>query len=162
MSIIPQSEFIWQGRIHLGDEPGVYGDAHYSGLCTELPVTIFRLDPTKLDDLPFTLILNTEDVATFAGYPGHEIIVTAYELDPTKPFNSVERLLARERLTSTDNNRKEVTVRSGTTTGLFYISVRLRIDTTVNPGLYDDFVFTRLSLSSENFSFFASFGFKNP
>lgn len=161
MATNPQSEFIWQGRIHLGDEPGVYGDAHYSGLCAELPITVFRSDPTKLDDLPFTLVFDTEDVAIFQGYPGHEIVVTAYDPDPAKPFHSIERVLAHARLTSADNNHKEITVQSGATAGPFFVSLRLRIDTSVNPGLYDDFVFAKLSFASQNFSFYASFGFRN-
>jgi hypothetical protein len=41
----PKPELIWQGRIHLGDEAGVFGDAFYSGLTTELPVTMQKTDP---------------------------------------------------------------------------------------------------------------------
>jgi len=31
MAVNPKRELIWQGRLHLGDEPGIYGDAHYCG-----------------------------------------------------------------------------------------------------------------------------------
>ncbi len=41
----PQDELIWQGRIHIRDEPGVYGDAAHSGLCTEYPVTAKPFNP---------------------------------------------------------------------------------------------------------------------
>jgi hypothetical protein len=54
---------------------------------------------------------------------------------------------------------KEVTVDVGSAPGPFRLSVRLRIDTEVNPGLYDDFVWDRLSLRAVNFQFFASLGF---
>jgi hypothetical protein len=37
-----KSELIWAGRIHLGDEPGVYGDAAYTGLATEFPLTLTK------------------------------------------------------------------------------------------------------------------------
>lgn len=162
MAVNPQQELIWQGRTHLGDEPGVYGDAHYSGLCAELPITVFRSDPNNPEDTPFDLILETESLETFDPFPGHAITVITYEPDPTQPFHSVERILANERFTSHDNNRKEVTVSVGTQPGPFNISVRLRIDTTVNPGFYDDFVWLRLSLRAEDFKYFASLGFDTP
>ncbi len=162
MAVNPQQELIWQGRTHLGDEPGVYGDSHYSGLCAELPITVFRSDPTSTEDLPFKIVLETENLETFNPFPGHAITVIIYEPDPTQPFHSLERVLANERFTSADNNRKEVTVMVGMGPGPFRLSVRLRIDTTVNPGLYDDFVWLRLSLLSEGFQYFASLGFDSP
>jgi hypothetical protein len=160
MATNPQQELIWQGRIHLGDEPGIFGDAHYSGVGAELPITVYRSVVSSTPDLQFTLILDTEHVQTYAGYPGHEITVTAYEPDPAKPYHSVERILAQARLVTGDNNQKLVQVSSGTTLGPFLISIRLRADTTVNPGFYNDFLFTRLSLVSPDF--YASFGFRNP
>ena len=38
-------ELIWKGRIHLGDEPGIFGDAEYAGISLELPVTLEKTDP---------------------------------------------------------------------------------------------------------------------
>ncbi|MDQ3539890.1 MAG: hypothetical protein M3440_04315 [Chloroflexota bacterium] len=35
-------ELVWQGRLHLGDGPGVYGDASYVGLGVEFPLTLRR------------------------------------------------------------------------------------------------------------------------
>lgn len=159
MAVNPQQELIWQGRTHLGDEPGVYGDAHYSGLCAELPITVFRSDPTSTEDMPFKIVLETENLETFNPFPGHAITVIIYEPDPATPFHSVERVLANDRFTSADNNRKEVTVKVGKTAGPFRISIRLRVDTKVNPGFYDDFVWLRLSLLSEGHKYFASLGF---
>jgi hypothetical protein len=159
MAVNPQQELVWQGRTHLGDEPGIYGDAHYSGLCAELPITVFRLDPANPEDIPFKLVLETENLETFNPFPGHAITITVYEPDPTKPNHSIEIILATDRFTSADNNRKEVTINVGNGPGPFRISVRLRIDTTVDPGFYDDFVWLRLSLLSEGFAYFASFGF---
>lgn len=162
MAVNTQQELIWQGRIHLGDEPGVYGDAHYPGICAEFPTTIYRLDPSKRDDKPFKLVLETEDLNTYNDYPGHVIAVIIYELDSKKQFHSVERVLAQERFTSADNNRKEIEVKPGTQEGPFSITLRLRIDTSVNPGLYDDFIWRKLSLISPDFTYYASFGFKSP
>src|SRR5262249_20855977 len=68
----PSDVLIWQGRIHLGDEPGVYGDASYSGLCMELPMTFHPFDPTSPNE-DLNLELEAEDVNVYTGYPGHLI-----------------------------------------------------------------------------------------
>jgi hypothetical protein len=154
-----QPELVWEGRIHLGDEPGVYGDAAYSGIALEFPLTLRKTDPAGPDTT--TLVLHTQDVQTFAGYPGHLITVTAYQPDPGNPGHTIETLLTTATLSSADNNRKEVPVDlAGIATPVF-VSVRVRVDTTVPPGLYDDFVVTRLLNKSANFTFVASFGFSS-
>jgi hypothetical protein len=154
----PKPEQIWQGRIHLGDEPGIFGDAFYSGLAAELPITLERTDPSG-SQTP-GLIVETQNVQTFSGYPGHLITVRLYEEDPSDPFHYNETVLATERLTTADNNRQEVTVNLANKTSPLFISVGLRIDTDVPPGLYDDFVWSRLLSRSQNFAFVASFGFR--
>ncbi|MGH3475601.1 MAG: hypothetical protein ACRDSG_16220 [Pseudonocardiaceae bacterium] len=53
----------------------------------------------------------------------------------------------------------EVPVDLVATTSPVFVSVRVRVDTTVPPGLYDDFVVTRLpNKKPANFTFVASFG----
>lgn len=156
MAIKAQQEMIWQGRLHIGDEPGIYGDASYPGLCAELPFTVVRTDPTAQQ---FKILLATSDLETFQGYPGHEITVFEYLPDPNQQFHSIQQVLATARFGSADQNTKEVTVNVGLSPDPFRLSVRLRIDTTINPGLYDDFVWRKLSLKATNFQFFASFGF---
>jgi len=152
-----QPELVWEGRVHLGDEPGVYGDAAYSGLALEFPLTLRKTDPTGPDTT--TLVLRTQDVQTFAGYPGHLITVTAYQPKPGDPTRAIETVLTEERLTSADNNRKEVAVNLAGIASPAFVSVRIRVDTKVPPGLYDDFVVTRLLNRATNFTFVASFGF---
>jgi hypothetical protein len=159
MAINPQQELIWEGRIHLGDEPGIYGNAHYNGIAVELPITVYRMDPTKPQDQNFDLILETEDLETNPGYAGHELTVTAYEPDPAQPYHSVEKLKVSTRFVGADNNRKVLQVGSGAAPGPFFFTVRLRSDTSVNPGFYDDYKVIRLSLGSNEF--YASFGFRN-
>jgi hypothetical protein len=152
-----QPELVWEGRIHLGDEPGVYGDAAYSGLALEFPLTLRKTDPAGPDTT--TLVLRTQDVQTFAGYPGHLITVTAYQPDPSDPTHATEIVLATERLSSADKNRKEVAVNLADIALPAFVSVRVHVDTGVPPGLYDDFVVIRLLNKSANFTFVASFGF---
>jgi hypothetical protein len=74
-------ELVWQGRIHIGDEPGVYGDAAFSGLCAEFPVTIRAFDPTSTDE-DLTFVLEAENVHVFTGYAGHSSAIFGYEPDP--------------------------------------------------------------------------------
>jgi len=152
-----QPELIWEGRVHLGDEPGVYGDAAYAGLAMELPLTLQKTDPTGPNTT--TLVLRTQDVQTFAGYPGHLVTVTNYQPNPGDPTHSSENVLTTQRIASADNNRKEVPVNLAGLPSPVYVSVRVRVDTTVPPGLYDDFVVTRLANRSPNFTFVASLGF---
>jgi hypothetical protein len=152
-----QPELVWEGRVHLGDEPGVYGDAAYSGIALEFPLTLLKTDNAGPDTT--TLVLHTQDVQTFVGYPGHLITVTAYQPDPSNPGHAIETPLTTATLSNADNNRKEVPVDlAGIATPVF-VSVRVRVDTTVPPGLYDDFVVTKLLNKSANFTFVASFGF---
>jgi hypothetical protein len=162
MANTARRELIWEGRLHLGDEPGIYGDASYPGICAEHPITVVRSAPTESSEpivQQFKLVLETSDLDTFAGYPGHAITVFQYVPDPAQPSHSLQQVLATARFTSADQNKKEVTIHVGTAPGPFRLSVQLRIDTTVDPGLYDDFVWRRLSLKVNNFKFFASFGF---
>lgn len=151
-------ELVWQGRIHLGDEPGVFGDASYAGLAVEFPVTLQKTDSAGPDTT--TLVVQTQDVETFSGYPGHLITVRLYEEDPNRQFHFMETLLKAERLTSADNNRQEIAIDLTGKPSPMFVSVRIRIDTEVPPGLYDDFVVTRLLNKSQNFTFVASFGFQ--
>ena len=159
MAVNPQQELVWQGRLHLGDEPGVYGDATYTGLASELPLTVARLDPANPSEPRFKIVLDTEGLQTFSGFPGHSIVVVAYEPDPASPSKFVERILARDVFTGADHDHKEVEVDVNGYAGPFRLSIRLRCDTTVMPGLYDDFVWVRLSLVAPNHAFFASLGF---
>lgn len=158
MALSAQAELIWQGRTHLGDEPGIHGDAAYSGLGVELPITLDKTDQSAPDTT--TLVVRTRDVQTFQGYPGHLITVAAYVPDPTQPNHANRTVLARERLTSADDNVKEVEVDLSGLAFPAFVGVRVQVDTDVPPGLYDDFLLVRLSNSSENFAFVASFGFR--
>ncbi|CAM5634712.1 hypothetical protein [Streptomyces fumanus] len=153
----PKPELVWQGRVHLGDEPGVYGDSCYSGLAVDIPLTLLKTDPGGADTT--TLQIVTEDVETFAGYPGHLITVVLYEPEPSQPLHFREVELASTRLTSADDNRVNVSINLANRPSPARVSVRVRVDTEVPAGLYDDFVVTRLSNKSSNYTWVASLGF---
>ncbi|WP_428961474.1 hypothetical protein [Micromonospora fluostatini] len=153
-------ELIWQGHIHLGDEPGIYGDALYSGLSTEIPITLERTSTSGPERT--TLVLETEDVQTFEGYPGHQVTVYLHVPDPDQPFHSDQVVLTRTRLTSADNNRKEIRVNLAGRQSPYHVSVQIRQDTEVPAGALDDFQVTRLSNVATDFGYIASYGFTPP
>jgi hypothetical protein len=151
-------ELVWQGRIQLGDEPGVYGDACYAGLAAELPFTLVKTNSTGPDTT--TIILQTIGVQTFSGYPGHRLTVTLYEPDPNQQFHWTETVLVTTRLTTADNNHKEIPLSLAGKTSPYFLSLQVRADTSVTPGLYDDFIVARLLNKSPDFTFVASLGFR--
>jgi hypothetical protein len=151
-----QAEQIWQGRIHLGDEPGIYADAQFSGAAAELPITLQHTSTTG--DNKATLVLQTKDVQTFSGYPGHSIKVILHVVD-LATFHAKEVVLARARLTSADNNRKAIPIDLTGQKSPYFISIQVRQDEQVPPAAQDDFLVTNLSLLSPDFQFFANFGY---
>ncbi|MFE7129650.1 hypothetical protein ACFVIM_02195 [Streptomyces sp. NPDC057638] len=152
-----QAELVWQGRIHLGDEPGVYADAAYSGLSTELPLTLERINPAGPHAT--TLVIATDDLRTFQGYPGHLVEVFLFVPDPTGPTHWNRTTLTTARLTGS-GDRHEIPLDLTSQGSPLRISVRVSVDTTVPPGLYDDFVLRRLSNKAVDFTYVASFGFR--
>jgi hypothetical protein len=154
----PEPEMIWRGRIHLGDEPGIYGDASYGGLSVELPLTLQKINAAGPDTT--ILSLRTADVQTFAGYPGHGLTVTLFQPDPAQPLHWNEVPLATAVIGSADNNRKDVTINLAGHTSPYFLSFKIEVDTDVPPGLYDDFVVTQLLNISVNSTFVASLGFR--
>ncbi|MFI0976103.1 hypothetical protein ACH4SP_03630 [Streptomyces sp. NPDC021093] len=152
-----QAELVWQGRIHLGDEPGIYADAAYSGLATELPLTLERTNPNGPHAT--TLVLDTDDLRTFQGYPGHPVEVFLFLPDPADPNHWNRTTLATARLTGS-NTRYEIPLDLTGRGSRLYLGVRVGVDTTVPAGLYDDFVLRRLSNKAVDFTYVASFGFR--
>jgi hypothetical protein len=152
-----EPEMIWRGRVHLGDEPGIYGDACYSGLSVELPLTLQKTNATGPDTT--TLSLRTADVQTFAGYPGHALTVTLFQPDPAQPLHWNEVPLATAVIGSADDDRKDVSISLAGHTSPYFLSFKVEVDTDVSPGLYDDFVVTCLLNLSAN-TFVASLGFR--
>ncbi len=55
----PAPELLWRGRLHLGDGPGVYGDASYVGLGVELPMMIRRF-PDAQGNADVNLVVEAE------------------------------------------------------------------------------------------------------
>jgi len=150
--ISPNQELVWQGRIHIGDEPGVYGDSYYAGLCAELPFTVTKIRETE----SLKIMLETEGMKTFEGYPGHEIYIIAHEKGE---HYWTETMLGNGRL-SGEGNIFDISIDLSGMESPVFLSLKVRVDTTAPAGLYDDFVIKRISIKSHDQACYASLGFR--
>jgi hypothetical protein len=150
--INPSSILIWDGRLHLGDEPGIHGSSDYVGLSTEFPLTAKPYPGQATGAVPdLTLILEAQDVNIYQGYLGHLISLTGYA--PIDPADPVSRW-------------REIAIQVGPhelhpqniPPDTKYLSLRIRVATDVPPGLYDDFIIARLSYQSK--THYVVFGFR--
>jgi hypothetical protein len=87
-------------------------------------------------------------------YPGHQVTVVGYkEIAESEPPRWEEVDLSYSRM------KEDITIiRPDNTDGIKFFSVRIRIDTSVAPGLCDEFLLLRLELQST--THYASLGFR--
>src|SRR5207253_786827 len=110
---------------------------------TEFPVTLIKFaheggQPEPADDIE--LLLDAEDVKVFPGYEkGHTVTVTGYKEKSPGSTAWEEETLGTWWMTG-----DELSLRLNNIGQQRLISVRVRIDTEVKPGLYNDFVLLRL------------------
>lgn len=152
----PESELIWQGLVHLGDEPGVYSHAQYSGLCFELPMTV-QSQTNEIQEV--SLLVHTEDVRIYEGYKGHKVTLTRFDPDrgTSNQFDFKETIILEEYITEKSPKALKFKLQDSHV----FISLKIEIDTQVAPGLYDEFLFTRILFHSVGYQYYASLGFRN-
>lgn len=160
--INPNSTFTWQGRVQIGDEPGIYGNVTYCGLSMEFPLTIKNFNPGAPAGDVIKFEFYTENVNVFPGYQGHLIVVRQYTPDPqpANPFKWKETVIKNTDRILNGANVTVVDVPVGASADPIYISVAIEIDTDVKPGLYDDFLFTDLTYTTTNQNVYVNFGFR--
>jgi len=147
---------IWQGRLHIGDEPGAYGDATYVGLSLELPIEVipFPDNPASKDEIILTL--KAEGIEPDRGYPGHKVTVVSYGQNYTDKLERSEpRTLADARLDIKSHGELILKINGEVPR---YLAIRIEVDLEVEPGLYLETVISRLSLSSS--SHYAYLGYR--
>ncbi len=152
----PAAELLWRGRLHLGDGPGVYGDASYVGLGVELPVTIRRF-PDAHADADVNLVVEAEGVQAYGDLRGPVLSVTRY-LPDEATGHWHEHALVEHRLTGETTTIAVNLGAPGPDDQPAHLGVRLRVDTEAPPGLYADFVLVALRLRST--THYASLGFQ--
>jgi hypothetical protein len=155
-------ELVWQGRLHFGDEPGVYADAQFVGLASEWPVTLHKFDPASTTGGTIVFRLQADDVKVFAPSPGHLVTVTRSEPDPLpgNPYHWKRTVLpiAGPDHLSTDVLEFEIALPA--TAATVYLGLRLEVDASVAPGLLDDFVVRRLTSKSTTHDALLGFQFE--
>ena len=149
-----RGEFVWRGRIHLGDEPGIYGDAAYGGLATQLPI---ELQPFAASGGGGRLhvFVEAEEVRVYGPEHGHRVVLVAHRPGPSGSAPWTVEPLTSTTLGSGKPARADLVLEGEVPR---YLSVQVSIDTTIPPGLYGDIVLTSVSLRSA--THYASFGFR--
>jgi hypothetical protein len=132
---------IWQGNIHLGDNPAQYSHITSTGMTMQVP---YALDSHKNGKL----IVTTRDVETLAGDGHYGELMAHYEDDggPASEF-VVEtfRLKGNSRNVDTDHTF-DFDPMKGLQSKPAYYSVRIRIDTQIKFSLWDDFVVKQIDI----------------
>jgi hypothetical protein len=139
----PGKKAVWQGVIHLGDDPAKYPKVTSAGMAFQVPL---KLDATRKAKLTVT----ASEVQTQAG-GGHYVEVVAHF--ENKGF----RTPAREVIVDTFRIKDEVEADTDFTFDLdpaknldgakpTYYSVRVKVDTGIPFGLWDDFLVKRIAV----------------
>jgi len=149
-------ELVWQGRLHLGDGPGVYGDASYVGLGVEFPLTLRRF-PDANGPSAVRLLVETEGLQPRGGLPGPTISIVQYVPgDVPEPWQA--HVLGEARLAVQVTTVAVDVGHAMSNNEPLALGVRLRINTEAPPGLYADFVLVALRIDST--THYASLGFQ--
>ncbi len=145
------AELVWQGRLHLGDGPGVYGDAPYVGLALELPLMLQRF-PDAEGPPDVHLLVETEGLQRQGGLAAPAISVVRYGAGG-EPL-----VLGEGRLDEPVTSIAIEVGPEGPADAPLPLAVRLRVNTDAPPGLYADFVLTALRIDSA--THYATLGFR--
>jgi hypothetical protein len=147
-------DLIWRGHMQLGDEPGIYGDCDYMGLAVEIPIEVHPYpEKSQSSADSVTFIIEAAEVRVYGGYPGHPVSIFAFMADGHNRWS--RRVLASGRLTNENGGHLRLLVEGEVPR---FVSIRVEIDTTIPPGLYDEIVVRRLSMEST--THFGQLGFR--
>ena len=141
LSAEPMLKTVWQGAIHLGDNPAQYSSVNSAGMLMQIPCAIDAAKKGKL-------VISTRDVQTLAG-DGHYAELMAHYEDGDGPAR--EYVVETFRLKGDSNNvdidhafdfdpMKDLQAQPA------YYSVRIKIDTQIKFSLWDDFVMKRIDV----------------
>jgi len=132
---------VWQGVLHLGDNPAQFSNALSAGMAVQIPLT---LDSEKHGKL----FVTTRDIQTLAG-DGHYAELVAHYEDTDSPAR--EYVVESFRLKGDSNNKDEDhAFEFDPMKKLYakpaYYSVRIKIDTQIKFSLWDDFLLKRIDV----------------
>ena len=132
---------VWQGVLHLGDNPAQFSNVQSAGMGIQIPLTLGS-------DITGKLIITTRDIQTLAG-DGHYAELLAHYEDSDSPAR--EYVVETFRLKGDSNNKDEDhTFDFDPMKKLYakpaYYSVRIRVDTQIKYLLWDDFLLKRIDI----------------
>jgi hypothetical protein len=135
-----ETKTIWEGNVHLGDNPDQFSNSATAGLAIQVPCKLGFETKGKLT-------ITTRDVQTLAG-EGHYAELVAHYEDGDAPAREyvVETLRIKGDATNVDIDH---TFDFDPSRGLqgtspAYYSVKVKIDTGVRYSLWDDFLLKRI------------------
>jgi hypothetical protein len=134
---------IWQGVLHLGDDPQAHPKVTSAGLAFQVPC---KLDANKLAKLTVT----AEGVQTQAG-KGHIVEVLAHIENQPDKSPAKEILVASFRIKDKTDDDDAYTFEFDPAKNLrgetaAYYSVRIRVDTYIQFSLWEDFLVKRIQV----------------
>jgi hypothetical protein len=134
---------IWQGSLHLGDNPEQFSNLPSAGLTMQVPCKLDRAKKGKL-------IITTRDIQTLLG-EGHYAELIAHFEDQGGESPASEELVETFRLKGNSTNADiEHTFEFDPAKGLMapaaYYSLRIKLDTFIKFGLWDDFVMKQIDI----------------
>lgn len=140
------SDLVWCGRKHLGDQPGLYGNAEYVGLTFELPIELELMPdaPSINHEVHIAVYLECRNVTAPTGH-----IVTLNEFLPTDDSMKTwhKKLISRIDFSATHSESAILTIRGKIPR---FVTAKIEVDTSVPPGLFDDIVVTRIETRSRS------------
>jgi hypothetical protein len=138
-------DLLWRGRLQVGDEPGVYGDAQYAGLCLEFPIEVIPSSGEYQANGMVDVGVRASEVEVYKGFPGHPVELYGFSPDDNHPGTWKKVRLADGRLTTENGGVVVLPIRGCVPR---YISLRVSSDSSTPPGLFDEIVVEELWLDS--------------
>lgn len=136
-------DLIWCGRLHIGDQPAMYGDAQFAGLVVEFPVELVPFPGHEKIGGSVLFRIDLDEVKAHSEHPAHSVSVFGFQQGTPKGWT---RSLMGSCELASNKNVGEVHLKGSIPR---YLIVRIEVNTTAEPGLYDDVVVRRLTLISK-------------
>ena len=139
----PTRKTIWQGKLHLGDNPEQYSNVLSAGMTMQIPCKLDR-------DRKGKLIITTRDIQTLLG-EGHYAELIAHFEEQGGDFPANEHVVETFRLKGNSTNADiDHTFEFDPTKGLMapanYYSIRIKLDTFIKFSLWDDFLMKQIDI----------------
>jgi hypothetical protein len=137
---------VWQGAIHLGDNPEAYPKVTSAGMAFEVPFKMQTGEATRLT-------VTVKDIETQAGNGHYVEVIAHFEKQPSKaPARDVVVGTFRIKDKSAEDKPFVFEFDSGKNLGDMkpdYYSVRIKVDTHVSFTFWDDFLVKRIEIEQD-------------